>query len=245
MTQKNIMRYLSITLLMIISSMHIFGQNPKGCYRNQSDSLLFENGEVIFSVSDFGALSTRMVGKGSCERIEDYLLINTKAYDGEKTTFNMFEGNNNDTLRVQVTSKQNYPINGAMVEFNSKSGKALKRMITDEEGRVYFLKNPKLTKNISNIQVSHLGHNAITLDFDNNSEYLVKLAKNHVLENQTVVFKIENEDVESISIQLLSDNFESKKDKLKELQSLDKKAQKRNRLGKIYKKEYEPEFSGR
>lgn len=239
------MKYISTTLIMIIASLQLFGQNPEGCYRNQSDSLLFENGEVIFSVSDFGALSTRMVGRGSCERIEDYLLINTGAYDGEKTTFNVFEGNDNDTLRVQVTSQQSYPINGAMVEFNSKSGKALKRMITNDEGRIYFIKNPKLTKKITDIHVSHLGHNGVTLDYDNNSEYLVKLAKNNVVENKTVVFKIESEDVESISIQLLSENFESRKDKIKELQSLDKKAQKRNRLGKIYKKEYEPEFSGR
>ena len=54
-----------------------------------------------------------------------------------------------------------------------------------------------------------------------------------------------SEDAETLSITLLSDDFDPGKDKMKSLQRLDKKIQKSNVLAKRLKKEYIPTYQGR
>lgn len=223
----------------------INAQELDGSYKNQTDSLCFKNGEAVFSISDFGALSTKMVGEGNYELIENYLLIHTKEYSGEKTIFNPVEGENNDTITIQVTSLDNYPINGALSDFMNGPKKSVKRVVADENGKVFFEKTPKLMKRINRVKISHLGFNEIAFDLDVNSNYLVKLAKNNVIEHKTVVLKIEDQDEASLNIILLSDDFVAGKNLSKSLERVDRRAQKRHTLSKRYKKDYIPEFHGR
>ena len=85
-----------------------------------------------------------------------------------------------------------------------------------------------------------MGYNSIDLDYKKGVDYFIRLADNEVIENKTVVFKFEELDEETISIILLTDNFKSDKNLHEELNKLEKKARKNNRLEIRYKKVFEP-----
>jgi hypothetical protein len=235
----NMKKYFAILIFLSVSFI-LCSQDFDGNYKDKTDSLTFSNGKVIFNVSGFGALFTRMVGEGGYEYFDDYLLVNTSEYSGEKSTFEPINGSKKDTIVVKVVSLDNYPIQGALTEFLSASNKVIKGNITNDKGKSQHIKDQKIRK----IKVTNLGYDDIIFDVVQGKDFLVRLAENNVIENQTVAFKVKNEDEETISIILLTDDFDPGKDKMKSLEKHDKKVQKSNVLAKRLKKEYIP-FYGR
>lgn len=226
-------KYFAIVIFLSIS-FSLLSQEFEGNYKDKTDSLSFSNGKVIFNVSGFGALFTRMVGEGEYEYFDDYLLVNTSDYSGEKSVFEPIDGSKKDTIVVKVVDLNNYSIQGVLTEFLSESDKTIKGGVTNDQGKSQHTYDQKIKK----IKASNLGYDDIVFDVVQGKDFLVKLAKNNVIENQTVAFKVKNDDEETISIILLSDNFEPGKDKMKSLEKLDKKVQKSNVLPKRLKKEY-------
>lgn len=242
MKQTVMGRFFSIAISLLVLSASLFSQDLEGNYKNQSDSLLFSNGKVIFNISGFGALFTTMVGEGDYERIENWLLINTGEYSGEKTTHQSMNGNSRDSIAIQITSIENYPIGGAMAEFTTKSGKVAQRLIAAEDGKIHVPRNSKWMKNVAKVRISQLGYDEIAFDCTGNRDHLVKLVKNNVVENKTIVFNVQEEEDETLAITLLSMDFAAGKDRVKSLQKIGEKAKKKNVLSKRYKKEYVPYF---
>lgn len=85
-----------------------------------------------------------------------------------------------------------------------------------------------------------MGYNSIEFDFNAGNDYLVRLADNDVIEEKTAVFRFNEIDDETLSIILLTDNFNSDKKREAELNKLEKRARKKNLLDKRFKKEFEP-----
>lgn len=231
----NMKKYFTILIFLSVS-FALMSQGFEGNYKDKTDSLTFFNGKAIFNLSGFGALFTRMVGEGEYEYFDNYLLVNTSDYSGEKSVFEPIDGSKKDTMVVKVVGLDNYPIQGALTEFLSESDKVIRGVVTNDRGKSEQFSEPKVKK----VKVSNLGYNDIIFNVVRGKDFFVKLAKNNVIEHQTVVFKVQNEDEETLSIILLSDNFNPGKDKMKSLEKLDKKAQKSNVLAKRLKKEYIP-----
>ena len=230
---ENMKKHFAILIFLFVS-FSVVSQGLEGNYKNGNDSVSFSGKKTTFSMSGFGALHTRMVGEGEYEYLNEYLLVNTSEYSGKKTICEPVIGSKKDTIVVKVVDVDNYPLPGVLTEFLSASDKVIKAYITDDKGKSIHPNNQKINK----IKVSNLGYDDIVFDAVPGKDFLVKLAKDNVIENQTVVFKVKNEDEETISVILLSDNFDPGKDKMKSLQKLDKKVEKSNVLAKRLKKEY-------
>lgn len=238
MTLSDSMKKHFAILLFLSISLTLLSQDFDGNYKDKTDSLSFSNGKVAFNISGFGALFTRMVGEGEYEYFDDYLLVNTSDYSGEKSVFEPIDGSKKDTIVVKVVDLNNYPIQGALTEFLSESDKVIRGNVTNDQGKSQQFKDQKIRK----IKATNLGYDDIIFDVTEGKDFLVKLAKNNVIENQTVAFKVKNEDEETLSIILLSDDFDPGKDKMKSLEKLDKKIQKSNILSKRLRKEYIPTY---
>jgi len=80
----------------------------------------------------------------------------------------------------------------------------------------------------------------ITIDCTPGKDYLVTLAENEIIENSTVAFSVRSVDDETIFLLLLTDDFKGGRNRLADLQKLEKKVRERNPLEKQLKKVYVP-----
>jgi hypothetical protein len=228
-------KYLVFTCTLLLE-FGLFAQQKDATYLNGSDSLAFSNGKAIFSITGFAGLSTAQVGEGSYEELNHYLLVNTTEYSGEKSTYQATESSLKDSCKVKVVATNNYALPKILIEALTQSDKLIASKITGDDGEVMFPHNPKIGK----IKISALGYDPLTIPYTAGLEYLVKMSKNNIIEQSTVVFYIETVDEETISLLLLTDDFRAGKNKLVELQKLEKKVRKRNLLEKRMKKVYVP-----
>lgn len=230
---KSIIR--QVVLLFLLSPFMVsFAQSFEGSYKYNNDSIMFSNDKVIFNLSDFGALSSQIVGEGTYQYTDRYLIIDTKEYSGNKSSLKKQPSSTTDTINIVINGIDGYAFSGVLVEFLSKSNKVLDRKVTNDYGKVEYINNDK----IKGIRVSHMGYNNLETDIDNNTDISVILAKNNVIQNQTVVIELIEDDEQSIQVRLLSDKFIPGKNIDKDLEKLLKKANKANILSKRLKKEY-------
>jgi hypothetical protein len=127
MIHTNDMKKYFILLALISLSSSLLSQQLEGNYKEKSDSLSFSRGKVSFSLSGFGALVTRIIGEGSYELVGDYLLIDTHEYPGEKSAVQILDGVSRDSVTVKVLGPNNYPLQGALLEYMSESGNLIIR----------------------------------------------------------------------------------------------------------------------
>ena len=230
------MKKIFYILFFLILSITAYSQQYEGVFKEGNDVLKFENGKVYFNMDEMGNMITNKVGEGSYEILGDYLLVKTGEYPGEKSTVQPLPGSKEDSVGIKVTDNRNFSLPGILVELLNSSAKTLYGGATDSEGKFYFKKNPKA----HTIRVSDMGYDNISFPYDPTNDFLVKLVKNDIIENQTVVFRLKKVDDETLSVLLLSSDFNPGKNQQKELEKLDKKARKSNYIDKRLKKEYEP-----
>lgn len=221
---------------MLLWGVSLFAQQLEGTFKNGLDSLTFDGENIVFRISGFGGLSSAQVGEGSYEYNDDYLFIHTRDFSGERSVFQELEGYRTDTCVVKVVSLYNYPIENILVESLNKSDKNIEAKVTGDDGKIILTQNNK----ISSIAASSIGYNSISFNYTQGKDYLVRLAEHEIVENRTVIFKIQPIDDETISVLLLTDNFDEGKNRDKELKKLEKKAMKNNMLDKRLKKVYIP-----
>lgn len=225
-----------LLIAVLLNGLLISAQTLTGTYKNGADSLQFTNDHVTFYISGFGGLSSAQVGEGKYEIVDNYMLVHTSEYSGNKTTFQELGGSKNDTCVVKIVGLNNYSIKGVLVESKNKSGKTISAGVSDNEGKVFLINNEKSV----NIGATAMGYNSIEIDYNSGNDYLIKLAENDVIEDKSVVLRFNEIDEETISILLLTDNFNTDKKQEDELKKLEKRARKNNRIDKLYKREYEP-----
>lgn len=230
------MKKMFYVLFFLILSIATYSQQYEGIFREGNDVLKFEDGKVYFNMDEMGNMITNKVGEGSYEILGDYLLVETGEYLGEKTTVQQLPGSKKDSIVIKVMDNQNFSLSGILVELLNSSGKTLGVGVTNNDGKVLFKKNPKT----SEIKVSDMVYDDITFSYDAANDFLVKLVKNDIIENRIVAFRLRKVDDETLSVLLLSSNFDPGKNPQRELEKLDKKALKSNYIDKRMKKEYEP-----
>lgn len=222
----------------LLMGINLKAQQLDGTYKSGADSITFSNDKVTFLVSGFGGLSSAHTGEGSYELNGEYLFIHTTEYKGEKSAYEEQEGLSQDSCVIQVVSPQMYAIQGILVEAYNKSGKKMDSKVTSDDGKVFF--TPCV--NIGHFFVSSLGYNPISFNYSQGINYKVKLVEQDIIENQTVAFKINFIDDETISLLMLSDDLNTNKDTNKELIKLERKARKTNKLEKRFKKVFVPYY---
>lgn len=227
-------KFLLLTCI-LLPAISLSAQQTDATYKNGLDSLAFNDGKATFHITGFAGLSTAQVGEGSFEQIDHFLLIETTDYSGPKSAYQVVEGSRKDSCLVKVIG-HNYPLRNILVEACTNAGKILEGKVTGDDGQVYFRNNNKVGK----ITVSAMGYDAISVDYTPGKDYLITLAENEIIEHSTVVFSIRTVDDETISLLLLTDDFKEGKNRLTDLQKLEKKTRKRNLLEKRLKKVYVP-----
>lgn len=230
------MKNITLLIAIILSGSLTFSQSLDGVYKNGEDSISFRGDQATFYVSGFGGLFTSQAGAGNYEQVDEYVLIHTGEYPGNKSSFQALDSSRQDTCIVKVVTLNNQPIQGILVETDNSSSKTLGGVVTRVDGRIN-LNNMEKTKVIT---VSGMGYNTITINYELGKDYLVRLTNNEIIEDKTVVLSLKEIDDETISILLLSDNFSPKKKRDKELKKIEKRAAKNNLIYKRFKKVYEP-----
>lgn len=225
-----------LLLSMLFFSTPVTAQSLSGTYTNGTDSLVFKGDQVMFRISGFGGLSSTQTGIGTYEREGDFLLVHTTAYPGAKATFQESNGSRKDTCVVKVTGVNGYPIPGILVEPDKVSRKEPGGQVTGSNGTIYLPNTGKLRT----ITVFGMGYNKITIDYRPGYDYLVRLTDYEVIEDETVVFEFNEIDDETLSVTLLTAEFNLNKRRDSELKKLEKKARKNNLIDKRFKKEHEP-----
>lgn len=226
---------MKINLLFItlfIFSLTISAQQFDGTYINGQDSIVFLNNSVTFRITGFAGLSTVQVGEGNYEFADEFMLVHTTDYSGQKTTFHAQDASSSDTCTVRIVDMNNYAVQGILVETKNSSDKVISAKVTGSDGRIIITEYDKISK----LTVSAMGYNPITFDFDPANDFIVRIAKNDIIENRTVAFRVNETDEETISIILLTDDLERGKDLSKELSKLNKRARRINLIEKRYTK---------
>lgn len=230
------MKRILLLATILLSGISLFAQQLDGTYKNGADSIAFSNDKVIFRISGFGGLSSAQVGEGTYEVDGNYLFIHTSDYSGSKTIFEVLDDSKKDTCVVHTVSQQGYALQGILLESRTKSGKLISGKVTGNDGKVFFTPCDKITS----ISATSLGYHPISFEYTPGKDYRIRLAENDVIENKTVVFKTNFIDQETLSVLMLTDDLNTKKERSKELQKFEKRAQKTNKLDKRLKKVYVP-----
>ncbi|MDR1743705.1 MAG: hypothetical protein LBR48_07805 [Dysgonamonadaceae bacterium] len=230
--KKNLVLVCSLFLSVFLSS----AQNIDGTYKNGTDSLVLSNGKAVFCLSGFGALFTQVMGEGTYEYFNDYLLIHTGDYSKEKTTVDTNSPAKKDTTLICIYSSDGYAMDGVLAEMLNPSGKAVGRSVSDNSGTIIVPKNDKIRR----IRISNMGYDGIEFDCQPQKNYTITMVKNDIIENQTVVIRVKPVDEDILSVLFLSDDFNSGKDRDKALEKLVRQAEKKNLLDKRLRREYIP-----
>lgn len=228
-------RIASLLTLLILSTIFSFSQEYSGTYIEGNNILRFDDGKVYFKMSEMGSIMTLKVGEGTYSQVGDFLIVEAGEFSGEKSKLESVPASKQDTLVVSVTNENNYAVQGALVELLSSSGKNLQSGVTNGNGRVLFLRHPKVT----NIRIFNMGYDDLSFEDNPANDFNIKLAANDIIENKTVVFRFKQLDEETLSVLLLDCDTEIGKDIQKTLERLDKKAKRGNFIDKRMKKEYE------
>lgn len=227
-----------ILVYLLSSYLIVSAQELDRTFKNETDSISFSNDKVLFRISGFAGLSTIQVGEGEYEYIDDYLFVNTTEYPGPKTSYKPQDAVSSDTCNINVVSINNYPVQGILVESKNSSNKILGASVTGLDGNIMITAYGKVSK----ISISAMGYNSITFDFIPGNDFVVTIAENDIIENRTVVFGFNQIDEETIALKLLTDDFDSSKDRDKELSRLIKRTARKNLIEKRFAKE-QPYFT--
>ena len=232
-------KILSFTFVLFASGFYsLFAQSIEGTFKNGSDSLSLSNGKAVFCLSGFGALFTQVMGEGDYEYFDNYLLIHAADYSKEKTTLETGSSARKDTTAVNIYSTEGYALDGVLAELIGQSGKIIGRSVSDNSGSVLIPKNDKVKK----VRISNMGYDGIEFECQPQAVYTVRMAKNDIVENQTVALRVKPVDEDILSILFLSDDFDPGKDRGKALEKLIRQAEKRNLLDKRLRREYVPVY---
>jgi hypothetical protein len=218
----------------------LFAQKLDGTFKANSDSIVFSGNNILFSLSGFAGLSTVLVGEGTFEVVDNFLIVRTSDFSGKKTKVETLSGTLNDSIVIKVVDNQNFSVQGVFVEARGRSGRSrdnrIEGRITNSNGTVYLTKNT----NINRIDISGMGIDNASFDYNPANDYRITIARNEVIENSTIVFRFNQIDDETISVLLLSTDFNESRNRDRALEGLERRAQRSNRLEKRLRKEYVP-----
>ena len=208
-----------LILITTLCAITLNAQQINGTFFEGPDSLSFNDNHVKFSIRGNDALGVVFTGEGNYEIIEDFLVINTDAYSGKKTKIETSPAEKKDTTQLQLFNEDGFAIQGVRAELLNRRNKSIDLKISDDHGIVLFKSNPKTTA----IKVSDLLYDKATFDYKPDSDYIIHLVQNRVLEDKTVILKLIESTDSELTVKLLSTDFNRKNPSDSQLRRLDKK----------------------
>jgi hypothetical protein len=208
-----------ITILCLISFLS-WSQTFQGLYKENSDFISFTNDSVNFRIESNGGIIITEIGEGNYKIVDNFLLINTSDFKGQKSVARK-SFNKNDRFELHVINKQGKPMSGATILFLDQSDKRIAGVISDNQG---FADYP-LSARIKKIKIVFLGYDTIEFDCGQFNSFTIELVSDEIIEGQTVVFQIVNYDNMFLSLRLLTTDLGSDQS-TKELRKLLKRTKK-------------------
>ena len=185
------------TILLLLLPAILLGQNPTGKYFENSDYLEFEHENIKLEIVSNGGLTISLCASGTYEIYDNYLLINAHEFDGKKSMIET-EHSNSDYSLITISDQYGNRIPGVQIVFINRTDKILKGLITDINGNVSFESNALINK----IRVACIGYDDLVFEFCDTLNYNIKMVDYEVLENQTMVFKINSYNSDSLNLTL-------------------------------------------
>lgn len=208
-----------ILLATMLFTTTLSAQEISGTYFEGPDSLSFNNNRVMFSIRGNDGLGVVFTGEGNYELIDDFIVVNTDAYSGKKTKVDTRTATKKDTIQLQLFNEDGYSIEGVRAEFLNRKNKSIGLSLSNDHGVVIYKHNPK----IKAIKVSDLLYDKTTFDYEAGTDYTVHLVTSRVLENKTVIFKLNDRTENELTVKLLSTDFKKSNPSASHLNKLDKK----------------------
>ena len=208
-----------LLLLILTNSFESIGQVPNSIYFDNSDFLRFQNDTIDFKLKSNGGITFDIMASGTYKLLDNFIIVNAKEYNGMKSSHTKIPSQKEIT-KVYVYSNDNLPVKGVNVVLKDVDGKFLSGTITNEDGIANIEKN-----DLAHIlSLSLIGFDNYSFAFTTNFDYQVNLMNYEVLENQQIIFKINEWNIDSINLTLLSTDFKPNSPKKKDLFRLNKQA---------------------
>ena len=209
---------LIISILVCLN--YTFSQKIDGKYFENSDYIEFKNDSADFKISSSSGL-TNLHGAGVYDVIDEFLLIMTCYYKGLNSCYEKTK-KENGLSQITVVAPDNKPIIGVNLILTDKKGTLLFSTATNEDGQATF----KNAENADKLILALIGYDTYTIDYSDNFDYQVILMDYEVIENETVVFKINSINPDTLNLTLLSTIFKSKGNRKKDLIKIERKYRK-------------------
>lgn len=208
-----------LLLLILTNPFESIGQVQNSIYFDNSDFIRFHNDTIDFKLKSNGGITFDIMASGTYKLLDNFIIVNAKEYNGMKSSHTKIPSQKEIT-KVYVYSNDNLPVKGVNVVLKDVDGKFLSGTITNEDGIANIEKND-LTHILS---LSLMGFDNYSFAFTTNFDYQVNLMNYEVLENQQIIFKINEWNIDSINLTLLSTDFKQNSLKKKDLFRLNKQA---------------------
>jgi hypothetical protein len=208
-----------LLLLILTNSFESIGQVPNSTYFDNSDFLRFQNDTIDFKLKSNGGITFDIMASGTYKLLDNFIIVNAKEYNGMKSSHTKIPSQKEIT-KVYVYSNANLPVKGVNVVLKDVDGKFLSGTITNEDGIANIEKNDVA----QSLTITHLGFDNYSFAFTTNFDYQVNLMNYEVIENQQIIFKINEWNNDSINLTLLSTYFKPNSPKKNDLFRLNKQA---------------------
>ncbi len=218
---KNHRNVIIAIIITLTFSFNVFSQNLNGKFCNESDFIEFKNDSVNFKIGSNGGLTIDLCGNGIYKITNDFLLIKTLDFKGLETHIEKIKSKDK-LIDFTVLDIENNAILGVNITLTDNKGKFLSGTSTDENGHASIERN----KNADKINISLVGYDNYTMEYSDFFDYKLKLVSYVIIENKTVVFKINSMNSSFLNLTLLSTNFKGSTDRKSELVKLEKKSSK-------------------
>ncbi len=208
-----------LLILILTKTLQSFGQIEDGIYFDKSDFIRFNKDTIDFKLESEGGITFDIMASGTFKLLDNFIIVNACEYNGMKSSHTKIPSQNKIT-KFYVYSNDNLPVKGVNVMLKDVDGKFLSGTITNEDGIANIEKND-LAHIVS---LSLMGFDNYSFAFTTNFDYQVNLMNYEVIENQQIIFKINEWNNDSINLTLLSTDFKTNSPKKKNLLKLNKQA---------------------
>ncbi len=214
------MRLIVVIIITLTFSIDVFSQNLNGKFCDESDFIEFKHDSVNFKVCNNGGLVVDLCGNGLYKITDGFLLIETLDFKGADSHIEKIKSKDK-LIDFTVLDMENNAIFGVNISLTDSKGKFLSGISTDKKGYAFIERN----KSADKINISLVGYGNCTIEYSDFFDYKVKLVNYVIVENRTVVFKINSMNSSFLDLTLLTTDFNGSTGR-SELVKLDKKSSK-------------------
>ncbi len=211
-----------ITVICFLALMNnLSAQKIEGKYSEDSDYMKFQDDSVDFKIKSNGGLVIDLKGTGTYNVTDGFLLIKTNNFNGLHSHFEKTK-DANGLLTFTILDLANKPINGVNVTLTDNKNNFLYGTVTNDMGQATIANNDNAAK----INFSLVGYDTYSIEYSGDYNFKVNLMDYQIIENSTIVFKINSLKPDTLNLVLISTNFLGNAAKGNDLVKLEKKSQK-------------------